>query len=398
MNFLNHNPEDQIKIAVIHSRFIEGGGAEAPALWTVEALMEDYDVHLVTMGKLNVDRLNECYGTDLRSDRIKMTQIPIPYLFRKRFDALRSYRLARFCKRNSSAFDLMISAYNVMNFNQKGIQYISDFSFNDKLRRAFDKSPIRLKGFKGIFYLKSPLRWIYLQIGKILSGTFNNNWKRNVTITNSNWSGKVMSDYFGVETKTIYPPVFVKYADIPWEKKEDGFVCIGRLVPQKRIDGIINIIRKLREREMNVHLHIVGRVDDINYKKYIERLCAENSDWVFMEGEKFGEEKEELIALHKFGISGCRNEAFGIAVAEMVKAGCLVWVPDGGGQVEVVNHPALIYDDLEDGVNKIELVFKDKEKQSELRKRLAKQSESFSSESFMFEIKEVVRHFLSKNV
>jgi glycosyltransferase involved in cell wall biosynthesis len=153
----------------------------------------------------------------------------------------------------------------------------------------------------------------------------------------------------------------------------------------------------VREKGWKIHLHILGRTDNLEYGDKLNQLCKEKSNWVFMEGLIKGQRKSEFVAKHKFGISGCKGEAFGIAVAEMVNAGCIVWVPDGGGQVEIVNHPYLIYDDVKDAVNKIEIALNDKALQVGLRKHLVKQSRKFSSEIFVLEIKEVVRHFLEEN-
>ena len=115
-----------------------------------------------------------------------------------------------------------------------------------------------------------------------------------------------------------------------------------------------------------------------------------------MEGTLIGNKKMEFIAQHKFGISGRENEPFGIAVAEMVRAGCIVWVPNGGGQVEIVNHPALTCNSIEDAVQKIEKVLKNNAMQIELHKHLAKQSKKFSTEKFKTEIRKLVHEFLEE--
>jgi glycosyltransferase involved in cell wall biosynthesis len=149
---------------------------------------------------------------------------------------------------------------------------------------------------------------------------------------------------------------------------------------------------------INIHLHIIGKIDSSDYVAKLRRLSGENSEWVYMEGGKFGKEKNEVLAKHKFGIHGRPKEAFGIAVAEMVKAGCIPFVPDDGGQTEIINHPALLYGSVEDGVNRIESVLENNEMQAALREHLAKQAEKFSAETFMSEIREVVRDFLKENV
>ena len=382
------------EIAIIHPQLIEGGGSEARVLWCAEALKNSYDVTLITMGHVSLDHFNECYGTNLAPGEIKIIELPVPHLFKNHFDALRYYRLARFCRRRASEFDLMISTYNVMDFGRRGIQYIADFSFEDRLRRSFDPKP---RGIKKLFYQKSPLRWMYLRLGKILVGNTEQGWKKNMTIANSDWSGKIMREVYGVKTRTIYPPVVDGFSKTPWEKREDGFVCIGRLVPEKRIEKTIEILKQVRSKGWKIHIHIVGKSRDSSYTRKLQDISGKFGDWVFLEGEMFSKEKSEFLAKHKFGIHGRQNEPFGIAVAEMVKAGCIVWVPAGGGQVEVVNHSALIYENVEDAVNKIDLALKSSTLQGQLREHLANQSQIFSAKRFMSETKELVHEFLRKN-
>ena len=52
-----------IKIAVVHPRIIAGGGSESCSLWIVEALKNDYDVSLITMGEANLDVFNKSFNT-----------------------------------------------------------------------------------------------------------------------------------------------------------------------------------------------------------------------------------------------------------------------------------------------------------------------------------------------
>ena len=382
------------RIAIVYPRLGEGGGSESKALWTAEALKSDYRVTLITMGEVDLGRLNEYYGTSLRSDEIEIVEIPIPHPLRERFDALRSYRLARFCKRRASGFDVMMSCYNMMDFGRRGIQLIADVSFDDRLRRAFHP---KSDGLKKFFYEKSPFRWAYLKFAQILSGQTDDGWRKNLTVANSRWSSELMKSVFGAETRIIYPPVIGGFPRVSEDEKENGFICIGRLVPEKRVDRMIEILEGVRGRGWKIHLHIVGKVEPSGYVEGLRQRCETKKDWIFWEGTVMGQEKMELMARHKFGISGCEREAFGIAVAEMVKAGSIVWVPNGGGQVEIVKHPTLIYRDMEDGVNKIEGVLRSQKIQEDLRNHLGKQSEGFSTEGFMSEIKTMVEEFLEEN-
>ena len=386
--------KDRPKVAILHPRLVEGGGSESRPLRVAQALKSDYQVSLITMGRVDLQRLNESYGTNLKAGEIEIIEIPIPFPFRNRFDALRSYRLARYSKQRAFDFDVVISTYNVMDFGRKGIQFIADFSFDDKLRRAFDCKP---GGLRTLVYRASPFRWVYLKLSDLLSGTNRDQWKRNVTIVNSDWSGEVIRRTYGVRTRRIYPPVAEGFPIISWDNRENGFVCIGRLVPEKGIDKIIGILGKVRREGWGGHLHIIGAVDNSDYVRKLKQLCQKNREWIFIEGPVFGQRKLDFIARHKFAISGRENEPFGIAVAEMLKGGCIVWVPNGGGQVEIVRHPTLIYNDMEDALRKIGRVLHDETEQIILREYLGRQSEKFSAQRFVSEIRTIVEEFLEGN-
>jgi glycosyltransferase involved in cell wall biosynthesis len=103
------------------------------------------------------------------------------------------------------------------------------------------------------------------------------------------------------------------------------------------------------------------------------------------------------VANCRFGIHGMLDEHFGIAPAELLRAGCIVFVPDSGGQVEIVgDHPELRYDSDDDAVEKICQVLADQETESRLRMALSERSELFSETQFMKNISNVVDDFTRK--
>lgn len=381
------------RVGVIHPHLRPAGGSEARALWIAEALKKNYQVSLISMGKIDLEALNQYYGTHLKNNEVNRIEIQIPKLFKNRFDALRSYRLSRYCKKNSDRFDLMILTYNVMDFGKKGIQFIADFSFDDELRRKFDSES--KKSLK-VFYKKSFLRKFYINFSKWISGESKEGWMKNITVANSKWSAEVLYENYGITADVIYPPVEEDFPDVPWKEKRNGFVAIGRLVPEKRFDRIIYILKRIRERGHDIHFHIIGSGKNRSYCKLLKRIVRENSSWCFLEGQKYGERKRNFLSEHKYGISGRFNEPFGIAPAEMVKSGMIVWVPDGGGQGEIVDHPDLIYKSEEDAVAKIEKVMKNGNKQKELLVNLENQSKKFSTIKFMSEIKNLINNFFEE--
>jgi len=380
------------KVAIVHPK-LGFGGSETRALWLLEALKRDYDVCLITGGKVDLLRLNEYYGTRLSPQEFSIREVRMPLGLQgtAKFAGLRRAFLQRYLKRVSLEFDVMISGYNPCDFGIRGIQCIGDFAFVREWRLALHPS---LQNYRRWWYGDSPLRNAYLAFCNLVSKPNPDAWKRNVTVANSGWSAGCLRREFGIEARTVYPPVADDFPAIPYQEKENGFVCIGRVVPEKRMDAIIELLGRVREDGCDIHLHLLGGIDDSQYGRRLKQLCAKHHDWVFPEGLVFGRRKKELMARHRFGINACENESFGIAVAEMVKAGCIVFVPNGGGQVEIVNHPALIYEDDADAVRKIEAVLANVALQGSLREHLSQGAQRFSVSNFQGAMQNLVREFL----
>lgn len=375
------------KVAIIHPQ-LKLGGSELVAVQVLDALKEDYDVSLICGGKADIQKLNEYYGTSIKENEITIITVKIPKFLQNKFDALRDYRLARFCKKIAPEFDVMISTYNLMDFGKKGIQFIADLSFADELRRSYDPEPNKSKKW---FYKKSFLRKCYLKFAEILSGASKNGWKKNITISNSGWTKKIIKKFYNIESGVIYPPLAGKFSDIPWAEKVGDFVCLGRVSPEKEIEKIIKIVGGVRNKNPDIKLHIIGEAGDSDYAQKIKRICAQNNSWCFLEGPMYGRDKLNFIAKYKYGISGRSNEPFGLAVAEMANSGCIVFVPNGGGQTEIADDSNLIYDNVEDAVFKIKAVIGNEKLQNSLREHLLINAQKFSSEKFKEKIKEAVK-------
>jgi glycosyltransferase involved in cell wall biosynthesis len=380
------------RVAVVHPQLVAGGGSEACAMWTLQALQDESRLTLVTMERPDIESMNRKYGTTVDESKIEGRFLRLPPGTRNRFDALRGFRLARYCRRHARDFDVMISAYNVMDFGVAGIQRIADFSFDDTLRRELQTES---GAADGTFYKASLGRSLYLGLARALAGSRGDGWKRNLTVANSEWTRDLLRERFGVVSDVVYPPVAGGFPPVLWNEREDGFVFIGRLVPEKGVRRVIEILGDVRK-EKPVHLHIVGRRERTAHAREVEELCRRNRDWIHLEGEKYGPEKAAFLARHKYGISGCRNEAFGIAVAEMVKAGSLVWVPDGGGQKEIVAHPGLIYSGRGHAAALILAALGEPAAEAALRYHLEARADLFSSGRFVEEMRGIVRGFLAE--
>lgn len=83
-----------------------------------------------------------------------------------------------------------------------------------------------------------------------------------------------------------------------------------------------------------------------------------------------------------------------MAPAELARAGAIVWVPRGGGQMEIVgNEPALIYGSDDQAVAQIVATLGNALEQRRLRELLAVTTERFSTAHFTQQVRDIVRGF-----
>jgi len=207
----------------------------------------------------------------------------------------------------------------------------------------------------------------------------------NLTLVNSNWSREVFRARYGVLARTVYPPVPVPAPGLPWEAREPGFVCIGRIAPVKELDRVLDIVGAVRRQVPAVRLHLVGTAEDAAYHRHVARRARAEGATLYenLSREALG----ALLARQRYGIHGMRDEHFGMAPAEMVAAGCIVWVPDSGGQVEIVGDARLTYGSVEEAVARILAVLRAPAEQGALREHLAAMATRFSAERFVREIR-----------
>lgn len=377
------------KIGILHPKLARGG-SEARALWILDALKDEYEVSLITGGKVDIQQLNKYYGTNLDPKEFSVIQVPLPFFLRKteKFAALRGRLIQRYCQKIAPKFNLLISTYNPCDFKKRAIQFVADFSFDEEL------PDIVPKNWKRWYHRDTFLRKSYLNFCDWISPLSLEFWRRDSIVANSRWTAELIREKYGINAQVIYPPVIGNFPDIPYEERENGFVCIGRMVPEKRIDTIIKILGRIRKKGHDIHLHIIGGVGRDSYGRFLKKIFRKHQEWIFSEGWLDEKEKKEIITKHRFGISACKNEAFGITVAEMVKGGCIVFVPNGGGQTEIVEHTTLIYEDIEDAVRKIEKVINNSDLQDKLQKHLLIQGQKFSAENFKKGIKNMIERTL----
>jgi len=370
------------------------GGSEACAMWGIEALKEEWDVSLLTAGEVDLEGLNAFFGTSVRSDQVVVRQAPLLPFMRARTDgaALRCGLFQRFCRRIAGEFDVLVSAYNPCDFGVPAIHFVSDFSWNRELLEELHPIP---PAARRLVHRDGPLRTAYLAVARGCSRPSGRDLfgGKDIMVANSPFTAGLLKERFGLDVAVVYPPVQGENTGVAFEDRERGFVCLGRVAHEKRIDRIIGVLGRIRRLGHDIHLHVIGPIDQTPYGKLVRRLCDEHRDWVFPEGELAGERKSDLLSRHRYGIHGCPGEAFGMAVAEMAKAGCVTFVPALGFPADIVGDPRLCFQDEEDAVRRIDAMLRNEPLQRELSMKLCDEGECYSPQRFMREFLDVVESF-----
>lgn len=378
------------RVLIVQPSLRPPGGGQAVAAWMIEALKERHDVAVLSWAPVDFDALNRCFGTTIQ--RSDVTVYTVSSAIRQALDAiplrlalLKGAVLARRAKHLQEGDEVLISADNEADLGRRGIQYIH------YPRRLWPRPTSDIRWY----HVAAVLDLYYALCERIMSFSFTR-LTENLTLANSSWTADRMRRLYGNDVRIVHPPVGGRFRDVPWEARENGFLCIGRLAREKEIERVIKILAAVRHDVPEVHLHIVGGRERSFYSRRVARLARTHRDWIHLELDASREELLDLIAKHRYGIHGMREEHFGIAPAEMVAGGCIVFVPDGGGQVDIVGgDKRLLYATTADAVAKIVRVLKDPSEQAALRRQLDSQRHVFSAERFVQTIRDVVDGFES---
>jgi glycosyltransferase involved in cell wall biosynthesis len=378
------------RILFVQLRIDSVGGAEGLAAWILEALKRDYRLTLLTWEPVDFAALNRFFGTELQPPEVEATTVK-PWMVRlaKMFPTpmvrLRYLYLFMLARRQGERFDAVITAANEADLGPRGIQYVH---FPEMLSK--ETEALR-------WYHSSAAVRAYEAIGERLTGFSIDRMRRSLTLANSEFTARAVREAFGVEPLVVYPPAVGKFADVPWDQRKDGFVCIGRISGEKRIQLMIEILAAVRRAGPQVHLHVVGKLFDTDYLDSIRRLVQASAPWVHLHENLSRPELAELISRHRYGIHAMQGEPFGMAVAELISGGCITFVPNRGGQVEIVgNDERLIYSSREDAVNKILRALREPDYQASLRNHVASRRSLFGAERFANRIREVVGDYFRR--
>jgi len=215
------------------------------------------------------------------------------------------------------------------------------------------------------------------------------------TVVNSNWTGGIVAKYFQLSSKTVLYPKVVPVPQCPDISRSPlRFITVGRLVPGKRLEDAVEIIAKLRDNGIPAYLQIVGRATGPYSRAFVAQYNP--LSFVTITQNATRPQLARAMASARYGLHCYRHEHFGISVAEMITAGCLPFVFDGGGVVELVPDRRLRFDCVDSAVNKISaLVDVSLQKQTALQRTLQSTSALKSAIHFDGQLENILNRFLT---
>jgi glycosyltransferase involved in cell wall biosynthesis len=335
-----------VRVLIAQRSLSPPGGGNAVAAWMIDALARDHQVATITEREWSVDTTNTFYGTSIPHGRVIQHVSGAPWRWLSAFHEDRLTRL-RMCAvlrgvRNlASQHDLLVSADNFAPFTSPGLQYVH---FPARLQ----PTPAKMRAFV------HPYFWCCERVLGLP-------WSiatHNRTLVNSHWTAAGLVALGELSTPSVlYPPVIDPGAGLPWHQRENRFLCVGRFHGSKRIELAMAIVEHTRAHSLpDATLLVVGTPVDAEYTSRIRRLAAGYPHVEFRE-DLSRDELNAVMGRSRFAIQAMEKEHFGMATAELTRAGCLVFAHNSGGSPEVLNHEAaLLWSSEEEAHRKIAAV------------------------------------------
>lgn len=384
------------RILLVQPSMQPPGGGNGVAAWMLQALVEAHEVTVLSWRPVEVEPINRFFGTTLQASRFKRVVVPaawrlVPDPLPVPAALLRSSLLMRYTRRISDGYDVILGVHNETDYGRRGIQYVH---YPTYLR---PRPAVDLRWY----HQWAPALDAYYAVADRLAGFSFARMQANLTLCNSDWTAGHIRRFLDIDAQTLYPPVVSPASSLPWQARRRGFVAMGRISPEKEYERLMRIVARVRAHAPDITLTIVGTWDE-KTRPYHDRLLAlarsldAAGSWLSLERDLSRDAVHQLLQTTRYGIHGMREEHFGMAAAEMVRAGMIVWVPNGGGQVEIVGAaPELRYSTEDEAVDQIRRVLERPDDEERLREHLAVQGDRFSEIRFMNAVRQIVGTFRS---
>ena len=309
-------------IAIIHDWFLRNSiaGSEKVTFMMHDFFEKQYSSPKIFSITSNLNKANTKF---LRNSEIKTSFIqflPFGKNNVQNFLPLLPYAIEQL---DLSKYELIISSSHAFS---KGV-----LTSPDQLHISYVHTPMRYAWDQMNTYLQQsklsrlgfeiPIRYV---LYKLREWDYTSSQRIDYLIANSNFTAKRIKKYWGLNSEVIHPPVDLSRFNCN-KNRGDFYLSVNRLVPNKRIDILVNTFNKLK-----LPLVIIG---DGPERKKLEKIAKSNIKFL---------RKISDINVAKY-MSECRAfvyagiEDFGIAPVEAMASGSPVIAYAKGGVLDTVN-------------------------------------------------------------
>ncbi len=309
-------------IAIIHDWFLKKsfGGAEKVTLILIDLFLEKYSSPDIFSLTSNIESLKNKYFYKGKIKTSFIQSLPFGKTNVQNYLPFLPYAIEQFDLRK---YDLVISSSHALakgvltSPDQLHISYV-----HTPMRYAWDQMHTYLTQSKlSKFGFKIPIR---LMLYKLREWDFYSSQRLDYIIANSNFTAKRIKKYWGLKSEVIHPPVNVERFNFN-ESRDNFYLSVNRLVPNKRIDLLIDAFNIL-----GLPLILIGEGP--------ERITLEkraNSNIKFLKKISDIEVANYMSKCRAFVYAGL--EDFGIAPVEAMASGAPVIAYGKGGILDTVN-------------------------------------------------------------
>jgi glycosyltransferase involved in cell wall biosynthesis len=368
------------KVLVLCGGLEPSGGGAGVGAWMLEALRRDHDVALLTHRPPRFADVDRFFGTRLAEGGVTVELAPMPRIPGPPLALWHQHHIFRAARARADRYDVVLSNENESWVGRRCIQYVH-YPWGHLPRPEIEMR----------WYHRMPgALALYRRAARALSGFRADLMKSNLTLANSAWTAAKLHEWYGMrDVRVVPPPTVGAGTPPPWSQRRTGFVMLGRVAPEKRIETAIEVLEQVRNAGEKVTLDLVGIGGASTYLRELQPLLA-GRPWISRHEQISRDELSGLLRETRYGIHAMVDEHFGMAVAEMVRAGCVVFAHASGGPQEILVDPRLLFDDADDAVAKVFAVLHSAELQRELGQHLANRALAYSEEQFCETIRDLV--------
>jgi glycosyltransferase involved in cell wall biosynthesis len=203
-------------------------------------------------------------------------------------------------------------------------------------------------------------------------------------IANSRHIQADIKTFYNRGSAVIYPPVNVKAFKNQPDARRHGFVTVGRQVPYKRVDLIVDACTKL-----NMPLKVLGSGPE--HKNLVKQAGPTIE---FVSPAPFNEVIKSVQNAEAFILAAF--EDFGITPVEALAAGTPVIAYKAGGALDYVDSSTGVFFDKQTTESLVKAI-EEFSKRSFNHSKIARRAEDFSAANFVTNFQQFVRSVLKKD-